>query len=189
MADIVLATARLWLRRIGEDDAAEHNRVLNTPAVMRHLGGVMSLEDIARRHAKGRAMFAREGFGFLFMIEQASGEMVGYCGVKRVDNPHAPNLGSHEIGWIVREDRWRRGYAYEAMLAVIDWAFGAICAPHLVALTSAANTGSWKLMEKLGMERCCDLDFIDPAFPPEDSPTIQYRLTPERWAATKEAAL
>ena len=39
------------------------------------------------------------------------------------------------------------------MHAVLDWAFTRVGAPHVVALTSNANIGSWKLMEKLGMRR------------------------------------
>ncbi len=126
-------------------------------------------------------LYAREGFSFLFMIEKATGEMVGHCGIKRVDNPLANNPGDHEIGWLVREDRWRRGYAEEAMRAVLDWAFARVGAPHVVALTSEANVGSWKLMEKLGMVRRADLDFDDPAYPPEDRTTILYSLSSEQW--------
>lgn len=181
MADIIAETERLVLRTIEESDAAEQMRLLNTPTVMARLGGVKELHEIEAKHAKGRAMYAREGFSFLFMIEKASGEMVGHCGMKRVDNPLAPNVGDHEVGWLVREDRWRRGYAEEAMRAVLEWAFTRIGAPHVVALTSLANAGSWKLMEKLGMVRREDLDFSDPAFPPEDNPTIQYSLTKEQW--------
>jgi len=84
----------------------------------------------------------------------------------------------------VREDRWRRGYAEEAMHAVLDWAFTRVGAPHVVALTSDANIGSWKLMEKLGMVRREDLDFSDPAYPAEDNPTIQYSLSREQWEST-----
>ena len=174
-------TERLVLRTIDEGDAAEQFRVLNTPAVMARLGGVKSLAEIEAKHAKGRALYAERGFSFVFMIERATGEMVGHCGMKIVDNPLARNPGEHEIGWLVREDRWRRGYAEEAMRAVIDWAFGPIGAPHIVALTSIANVGSWKLMEKLGMERREDLDFEDPAYPPEDRLTIQYSLTKQQW--------
>ena len=181
MADIIAETERLVLRTIEESDAAEQMRLLNTPTVMARLGGVKELHEIEAKHAKGRAMYAREGFSFLFMIEKASGEMVGHCGMKRVDNPLAPNVGDHEVGWLVREDRWRRGYAEEAMRAVLEWAFTRIGAPHVVALTSLANAGSWKPMEKLGMVRREDLDFSDPAFPPEDNPTIQYSLTKEQW--------
>ena len=185
MADIIAETDRLILRTIEEGDAARQDRLLNTPAVMARLGGVKELHEIEAKHAKAMAMYAREGFSFLFMVEKASGEMVGHCGIKRVDNPLAPNVGDHEIGWLVREDRWRRGYAEEAMRAILDWAFTRIQAPHVVALTSEANAGSWKLMQKLGMVRREDLDFADPAFPAEDNPTIQYSLTQEQWESAK----
>ena len=181
MADIVVETERLVLRTIEEGDAAEQFRLLNTPAVMARLGGVKELHEIEAKHAKGMAWYAQEGFSFLFMIEKASGEMVGHCGIKRVDNPLAKNIGDYEVGWLVREDRWRRGYAEEAMRGVLNWAFGRVGAPHVVALTSAGNVGSWKLMEKLGMERRADLDFEDPSFPPEDRATILYSLTVEQW--------
>jgi RimJ/RimL family protein N-acetyltransferase len=160
VADIIAETDRLILRTIEEGDAARQDRLLNTPAVMARLGGVKELHEIEAKHAKAMAMYAREGFSFLFMIEKASGEMVGHCGIKR-------------------------GYAEEAMRAVLDWAFTRIAAPHIVALTSHANAGSWKLMQKLGMVRREDLDFADPAFPAEDNPTIQYSLTQEQWESAK----
>ncbi len=185
MADIIAETDRLILRTIEEGDAAEQDRVLNTPTVMARLGGVKELHEIEAKHAKSRALYAQHGFSFLFMIEKASGEMVGHCGIKQVDNPLARNQGDHEIGWLVREDRWRRGYAEEAMHAVLDWAFTRVGAPHVVALTSHANIGSWKLMEKLGMVRREDLDFSDPAYPAEDNPTIQYSLSREQWESTR----
>ncbi|RIV76007.1 GNAT family N-acetyltransferase [Pelagerythrobacter aerophilus] len=185
MADIVAETERLVLRTIEEGDAALQHRLLNTPTVMARLGGVKELHEIEAKHAKGMALYAQEGFSFLFMIEKATGEMVGHCGIKRVDNPLAKNQGDHEVGWLVREDRWRRGYAEEAMHAVLDWAFGRVGAPHVVALTSEANVGSWKLMEKLGMVRRGDLDFDDPAYPPEDRRTILYSLTAEQWQEHK----
>lgn len=181
MADIIAETDRLILRTIDDSDALEQDRLLNTPTVMARLGGVKELHEIEAKHAKSQALYAREGFSFLFMVEKASGEMVGHCGIKRVDNPLAPNVGDHEIGWLVREDRWRRGYAEEAMRAVLEWAFGRVAAPYVVALTSEANVGSWKLMEKLGMNRRKDLDFEDPDYPPEDRTVIQYSLTREEW--------
>lgn len=181
MADIVIETERLILRRIEESDAELQNRVLNTPNVMEYLGGVLELHEIEAKHAKAMASFAREGFGFMMMIEKSSGELVGHAGMKRVDNPLAPNVGDHEIGWLVREDRWRFGYANEAMRAVVTWAFESIGAPHLVAITSQRNEPSWRFMEKLGMVRRQDLDFEDPSYDPRDNPAIQYSLNAQQW--------
>ncbi len=181
MAKTVLTTERLELRQIGENDLDAHLKHLNTTAVMGRLGGPRSRHAIAEKHAASRESFAHEGFGFMLGYERATGELVTHCGMKRVSNPLAPNIGDHEIGWLVREDRWRRGLAEEAVRAIIDWAFEAHKAPHLVALTSESNIGSWKLMEKLGMQRRPELDFKDPFFSDEDNPTIQYSLTREQW--------
>jgi RimJ/RimL family protein N-acetyltransferase len=181
MGDIVIESERLVLRKIDEGDAALQFRLLNTPNVMEHLGGVKELHEIEARHAKAMATFARDGFGFMMMIEKSSGQLVGHCGMKWVDNAHAPNQGDHEIGWVVREDRWRHGYANEAIRAVVDWAFETIGAPHVVALTCERNVPSWRFMEKLGMRRRKDLDFDDPGYVPQDNPTIQYSLTRDQW--------
>lgn len=181
MADIIAETERLILRTIEDGDAALQDRLLNTPTVMARLGGVKELHEIEAKHAKARALHAQEGFSFLMMIEKSTGELVGHCGIKRVDNPLAHNQGDHEIGWLVREDRWRLGLAEEAMRAVLDWAFGRVGAPYVVALTSPANQPSWMLMEKLGMRRREDLDFDDPAYPPEDRPTILYSFDAATW--------
>ena len=179
---VVLTTPRLVLRQIGEDDLDAHMSLLNTPAVMQHLGGVQPRAVIAAKHAAARASFAAEGFGFMFAEERETGAIVAHCGLRRVAHPLAPNPTDHEIGWVVREDRWRMGYAHEAMRAVVDWGFAVHAAPHLVALTCEANVGSWRLMEKLGMERRAGLDFTDPSDP---EPIIQYAITRSQWEATQ----
>lgn len=180
MTDIVLTTERLVLRQIAEDDLDPHMALLNTPAVMEHLGGVQPRAVIAAKHAASRAGFAAEGYGFMIMEERATGEMVGHCGLRRVAHPLAPNPQDFEIGWLVREDRWRRGYAHEAMRAVVDWGFTAFAAPLIVALTVPGNVGSWRLMEKLGMSRREDLDFPDPD---GGGTNIQYAITRGQWEA------
>ena len=58
-----------------------------------------------------------------------------------------------EVGWRFREDAWGQGYAKEAAIATLDAAFKRFGAEGVVALTVAGNTGSWGLMERLGMRR------------------------------------
>lgn len=183
MTAAVLTTERLVLRQIGEDDLDPHMELLNTPAVMQHLGGVQPRDVIASKHAASRASFAAAGYGFMLAEERASGEIIAHCGLRKVSHPLAPNPDDFEIGWLVREDRWRMGYAHEAMRAIIDWGFSVHAAPQLVAITCQPNFGSWRLMEKLGMQRRADLDFDDPALPPGQTPLIQYAITREEWEA------
>jgi len=181
VSDNVLQTQRLDLRRIAADDLDAHFTALNTPRVMERLGGPRSRAELAEKHVKTRTSYDCNGFGFMLAWERETGDLVAHCGMKRVENPYAPNQGDHEIGWLVADSKWRQGFAEEAVRAIIAWAFGPIGAPYVVALTSEANVASWRLMQKLGMERRPDLDFTDPTFPAEDSPTIQYSLTPTQW--------
>lgn len=175
---VVLTTQRLVLRQIDEDDLDPHMALLNTPAVMRHLGGVQPRGVIAAKHAAARASFATDGYGFMIAEDRESREIVAHCGLRRVAHPLAPNPEDFEIGWLVREDRWRMGYAIEAVRAVVEWGFAVHAAPLMVALTCAPNVCSWRLMERLGMHRRADLDFSDPA---EPEPIIQYAITREQW--------
>ena len=71
----ILETERLLLRPIGPGDAELQFRTLNTPTIMGHLGGPLTLEAIAEKHAKSSDLFAREGFSFLFVIERETGEL------------------------------------------------------------------------------------------------------------------
>ena len=182
MGDLVLETARLVMRKPQDGDAELQNRYLNTPAVMEYLGGVKEPHHFETKLAKSEASFAREGFGFAMVIEKSTGELVGHCGLKRVDNPLALNLGDLEVGWLIREDRWRLGYAEETVRATIDDAFARDLAPHIVALTSERNMPSWRFMEKLGMARNRELEFDDPAFPLQDNPVIVYQIGASEWS-------
>ena len=182
MPDIVLETERLVLRTIeGDADVDLYMRTLNTPAIMQHLGGPLERHMIEEKFSRNAANYAREGLSFLFMIEKATGELVGQSGLKRVDAEGAKNTGDIEIGWTVRDDRWRRGYAGEAVCALLERAFTRHDAPLVCAMTSEKNAPSWRLMEKFGMERRADLDFEDPRFGPEENPTKVYTLTREQW--------
>jgi len=187
MAETVAETARLRLREWGEGDADQFYAVMNHEPVMRWLGGVQTPEQWREAHAR-IAGFTRD-FGHTFWIveRKADGELLGFCGLKRVNAPGASCPGEHEIGWRLRESAWGQGIAKEAAIASLDLAFGRFAAPHVVALTVAGNRGSWGLMERLGMIRRPDLDYVDPRFGPELNPTIVYRMDAADWPTARAA--
>lgn len=181
MAEAFLQTERLILRPPSEGDADEEFRLLNSPQVMRHPGGPREAAAIAEMHARNMANFAEHGFGFFTLVDRASDAMVGQCGIGPIETPLAPIKGEIQVGWRLREEFWRRGLAFEAVRAVLDWAFAERGLRVVYALTSEGNEPSWRLMEKLGMERRAELDYEDPAYPASDNPTIVYALTAEQW--------
>ena len=158
-----LETERLILRDWTVADREPFLRHTNTPDVMRWLGGV--LDDTRAGGMIERLDAYRRDFGFTFWVVERkengghlSGEILGFCGLKRANLPPGP-LGDMEIGWRFRQDAWGRGYAKEAASAAMRAGFERFEAPHMIALTVLENTPSWGLMLRLGMERREDLDF------------------------------
>ena len=173
-----IETPRLILRDWRETDIAPFIHHTNTPAVMRWLGGVQSraqLED-ALRNRMMRWQQER-GFTFWAVERKADGALLGFCGLKIADTPGSPIEGLYEVGWRLREDAWGQGYAKEAAIASLDFAFQTLGAARVVAITFIQNEPSWGLMERLGMTRRAELDYDDPRFPTLN-PTIVYDIRP-----------
>jgi RimJ/RimL family protein N-acetyltransferase len=190
MAEVAVETSRLRLRDWDAADEQHFYAVMNTPDVMRHLGGVQSP---AEWHAAFDRIsgFSRD-FGHTFWIveDRQSGELQGFCGLKCVNAPGSGALmGQHEIGWRLRASAWGKGIAKEAAIASLDLAFGRFSAPHVVALTVAANLPSQGLMERLGMNRRSELDFVDTRFGPELNPVLVWRIDASEWPAARARAL
>jgi RimJ/RimL family protein N-acetyltransferase len=187
VAEVVAQTERLRLRGWTPEDAEPFYSALNTPAVMRWLGGPQTPEVWAE--GVERLLGYQRDFGHTFWIVErlADGQLLGFCGLKRVNAPGAPMPGAMEVGWRLREEAWGQGFAREAAAASLDLAFGRFGADEVVALTVQGNTGSWGLMERLGMRRRSDLQYDDPRFPsPSDlNPTIVYSVSAAEWSARR----
>lgn len=171
-------TERLRLRNWREDDLEPFIRHTNTPAVMKYLGGVQEPAEM-REKIRTRSMLWLRQHGFTFYVVErlADAEILGFCGLKRAEE--GPVKGEVEIGWRLREDAWRQGYATEAATASLAHAFGPVKAKRVIALTDPKNEASWRVMEKLGMKRRADLDYDDPKF----GRTIVYVIEEKDWRA------
>jgi len=177
VAEVVAETARLRLREWEEADETRFYRVMNTPDVMKHLGGVQSPEEWGAAYLRILGFQQQYGHTFWVLEDRASGELLGFCGIKRVNAPDAGELiESHEIGWRLRPEAWGQGIAKEAAITSLDLAFGRFAAPFVVATTIPANLPSLALMKRLGMTRREDLEYVDRRFGPDMNPTIVYRI-------------
>ena len=58
-----------------------------------------------------------------------------------------------EIGWVLHPDHVGRGYGTEVVEVVLRICFDQLCLRRVVAGCFAANTASWRLMERVGMRR------------------------------------
>jgi RimJ/RimL family protein N-acetyltransferase len=93
------------------------------------------------------AAYTEHGFGKWAVVIEASGEVIGYCGVEltAIDGPPVP-----ELGFRIRADSWGQGYATEAARAALDHCFRELGFSDLVAFVEPANHRSVRVLTKLG---------------------------------------
>ena len=141
-----ITTERLIIRPFTPADFEAIHAVWSDPAVM---GPIPSQaydreQSWARLTGKLRHQ-ARHGFSKWAVAEQASGTVIGECGVHYLED--GPDI---ELGYKLARACWRQGFAEEAARACLDWALGAR-PERVVAIVDPANTRSARILSKLGM--------------------------------------
>lgn len=158
----MIETARLVVRPWRAADRAPYLAYCNTPAVTRYLGGSVNEAAVDAALDRIAASQVKDGFTFWAVERRGDAAFLGYCGLKRMYDLGPPLDGEIEIGWRLREDAWGQGFAREAALACVDWAWANTALAHVHAITTPGNARSWGLMERLGMSRMWDGDFDHP---------------------------
>ena len=156
----ILTTRRLRLRTWRSSDARAYHKHCNTPDVMEHLGGVVTPRQLKREVEWFKRHQEREGISFWVIERKRDSEFLGFCGLIRVTEPSSTVFGEIEIGWRVRRDMWRRGYAHEAAAAVLRLGRDKH-AERIISRVAPGNRSSRGLMSKLGMRPLPDLDYVD----------------------------
>ena len=113
-----IETERLWLREMVEDDFESLHRVLGDWDIMRHYPYEFDDERIRNWIARNRERYSIFGFGLWAVCRKDTGELIGDCGLTMqiIDGQIRPEIGYH-----IRADHQRQGYATEAARAVRDW--------------------------------------------------------------------
>jgi RimJ/RimL family protein N-acetyltransferase len=140
----VLETERLRLR-VPEARDFEPYALMNTDAeAMRHIGGTLPRAAAWRKFLQMPGAWALQGFA-MFTVETREGEWLGQAG------PWQPvGWPGTEVGWAFKRESWGRGYATEAAVAAIDWAFDALGWTDVIHSISPDNHASQALARRLG---------------------------------------
>ena len=148
-----LQSPRLLLRPHGiEDFEALHGLTL-APETRAFLGGEPSREESYKRLLTSIASWHLFGYGTFAVLERESGDYVGNCGLFRLERDLDPPFeGEPEAGWIIAPQRWGRGYAGEAMRAVLAWFDANLGIRRTVCMISTGNAASVSVAARLGYE-------------------------------------
>jgi RimJ/RimL family protein N-acetyltransferase len=143
----ILETERLILRGFRESDLDAYAEMSASEEVMRYIGTgkVLSRGESWRSMAAIIGHWYLRGYGLWAVEEQQSGEMIGRVGCWKPEGW----IGL-EVGWSLRRAFWGRGFATEAGLVSIDYAFTKLQQSHVISLIHPDNKASRRVAEKLG---------------------------------------
>lgn len=142
-----LQTERLLLREMTPDDAPFAFDLNSDPEVLKYTGDEPfdSIEE-ARRFLENYSDYQRNGFGRWGVQRKDTGELIGWCGLKRDRETNEVDLGFR----FFRKD-WNKGYASEAAFACMEAGFRQFGIDKIVGRARKENTYSIRILEKIGM--------------------------------------
>jgi ribosomal-protein-alanine N-acetyltransferase len=147
-------TARLRYRPLRPDDAAGMFALDSNPRVLRYLG-TAPLTDLAQSHAalaRVQDEYQREGLGRWAVELRATGEFLGWAGLKMNRQPMNGRLSFIDIGYRLLEAHWGHGYATEAGQAWLAYGFDTLNLPLISGYAEAAHGASRRILEKIGLQ-------------------------------------
>ena len=155
----ILETERLFLREMTMSDFDALFAVLADPEIMQHYPYSFDEERVRSWIERNMNRYKNDGFGLWAVCLKETGEMIGDCGLtlQNIDGEMLPEIGYH-----IRKDQQRKGYAKEAASAVRDWAFTNTEYPALYSYCKYTNEGSFKTAESIGMH-------FEKEYPDEDN--------------------
>ena len=145
---MIITTERLILREMTQDDFDALYRVLADSDIMQHYPYTFDEKRVHGWIDKNVDRYSIFGFGLWAVCLKNTGEMIGDCGLtmQNIDGMICPEIGYH-----IRHDMQRRGYAKEAAAAVRDWAFENTTFRRLYSYMKKGNIPSSATAMSIGM--------------------------------------
>ncbi len=172
----VIETDRLRLRMFRLDDLNDFAALLADPDVMRYVeDGQPKDRSVAEKALNGIiAHWQRHGFGRWAVEEKASGQFIGFGGLRLL-------FGNPEVVYHFAKAHWGRGFATELARASLSFGFNGQRFARIVAIAKPGNAASIHVMEKLGMHFEMQTSYYG-------IEVVQYSITAEDFESIAKAS-
>ena len=174
---MIIETERLFLREMDQNDYEALYAVLADSDIMEHYPYTFDEARVRSWITRNMDRYRKDGFGLWAVVLKETGEMIGDCGIT-MQNIHGQQLP--EIGYHIRGDQRRKGYASEAAAACIRYAFENYGFPAVYSYMKYTNIPSQRTAMKNGMAFTEEYPDVDNGI------TCVYGITIEQWNRTKE---
>lgn len=168
-----LETERLILRPHLHEDFPLYLSMWQDADFCRFIGGQpLAEEDAWTKMIRHMGHWAFLGFGYWALEEKATGEFIGEAGVVDFKRNTTPSLkGLQEAGWGLLPTAHGKGYASEALTALLQWRDKHFPALASACMISPENSPSLRLAERHGFHAWTEITY-------KGSPTLLLRRDP-----------
>src|SRR5579872_3457275 len=147
MSEYMIRTKRLGLRLFEKEDIDNFAALNEDPDVRQFFpDGTQNREQTELRMNDFFSYYKEKGLPCFVMFELETGEFVGRSGFGPIET------GEIEVGYLLHKKFWGKGYASEALVALLEWAKQNIKADYIIAFTPIEHLASQRVMQKCGME-------------------------------------
>lgn len=174
---MILETERLILQEMDPNDFEALYDVLADSDIMEHYPYTFDEARVRNRISRNMERYQKDGFGLWAVILKETGEMIGDCGIT-MQNIHGTMLP--EVGYHIRADQQRKGYASEASAACIRLAFENFDFPAVYSYMKDTNIPSQRTAMKNGMR------FVAEYEDPDNTYTRVYVINRKEWEEQHE---
>lgn len=144
----LLESKRLYFRNIVPEDCEEMFLLNADWEVLKYTGDVVFNSQYEARLFFEKYQietYQKIGFGRMTTIIKDTDEVIGWCGMK-----YHPHLNEVDLGYRFHKRYWNKGYATEASIACLQYAFNHLNIEAVEAFAVKENIGSCRVLEKVG---------------------------------------
>jgi ribosomal-protein-alanine N-acetyltransferase len=138
----LLATERLVLRPLQQDDLETFLSIFSNPEVTRYY-------EVETMHEPAQAKRLLDHFiasGRLGIVPKGSEKIIGSCGICAISQEYY----SASLGYDLAHEYWGRGIMTEALTSLLGFGFHSMGLNRISALTYPDNAASIRVLSKLG---------------------------------------
>ncbi len=159
-----IETERLILRDVQEQDVDGMFELDSNTIVHQYLGKkpIKTKQQAVEIIQFINQQYKELGIGRFATIEKASGEFIGWSGLKlNVDKKEELNgkQNFYDIGYRFLPRYWNKGYATESSKAILDFGFKKLKLKTICGAAEVENIASNRILQKIGLQFINEFDF------------------------------
>ena len=143
-----LFTTQLVLRQLVEEDREALFPIVQENNIFRYFPSrsAWSMDRVDRYISYQSSHWHGFGYGHWAVTLKTNGQFIGWCGLEFL-----PDTNETEVGYLLSEAFWGKGYATEAASASVRFGLVDIGLKEIIGLTHPDNIASQRVLEKSGL--------------------------------------